>query len=146
MLKELHDELDAAVAKAYGWPADLGEETILENLLELNLKRAAEEAKGEVHWLRPDFQNPTGAAVKGRGETLGVEDAPEAAVEQAAWPKTVKERIAAIRAALDEAQQPLSPDNVAAAFKRAKRAEVRDLLETLADMGVVRHVGDDKFV
>jgi type II restriction/modification system DNA methylase subunit YeeA len=40
-----HKKLDAAVAAAYGWPADLSDETILEKLLALNLERAAEEAK-----------------------------------------------------------------------------------------------------
>jgi hypothetical protein len=40
-----HQKLDAAVAAAYGWPADLTDEQILEKLLALNLERAAEEAK-----------------------------------------------------------------------------------------------------
>ena len=40
-----HKKLDAAVAAAYGWPADLTDEQILEKLLALNLARAAEEAK-----------------------------------------------------------------------------------------------------
>jgi hypothetical protein len=40
-----HRKLDAAVAAAYGWPADLTDEQILEKLLALNLARAAEEAK-----------------------------------------------------------------------------------------------------
>jgi len=40
-----HKKLDAAVAAAYGWPADLTDEQISEKLLALNLERAAEEAK-----------------------------------------------------------------------------------------------------
>ena len=40
-----HKKLDAAVAAAYGWPADLTDELILERLLALNLERAAEEQK-----------------------------------------------------------------------------------------------------
>jgi len=40
-----HKRLDVAVAAAYGWPADLADEEILEKLLALNLERAAEEAK-----------------------------------------------------------------------------------------------------
>ena len=40
-----HKKLDQAVAAAYGWPADLTDEQILERLLKLNLERAAEEAK-----------------------------------------------------------------------------------------------------
>ncbi len=40
-----HQKLDAAVAAAYGWPADLSDEQILEKLLALNLERAAQETK-----------------------------------------------------------------------------------------------------
>ncbi len=40
-----HRKLDAAVAAAYGWPADLSDEQILEKLLALNLERAAAEAQ-----------------------------------------------------------------------------------------------------
>ena len=36
-----HTKLDAAVFAAYGWPADLTDEQILERLLALNLARAA---------------------------------------------------------------------------------------------------------
>ena len=44
-----HKKLDAAVAAAYGWPADLTDEQILEKLLALNLARAAgEEKPGKV--------------------------------------------------------------------------------------------------
>ncbi|MCC6416120.1 MAG: class I SAM-dependent DNA methyltransferase [Opitutaceae bacterium] len=44
-LDHAHRKLDAAVAAAYGWPADLNDEQILERLLALNLSRAAAEAK-----------------------------------------------------------------------------------------------------
>ena len=44
VLQELHDELDAAVAEAYGWPADLDEEEILYRLVALN-KRAPRRGK-----------------------------------------------------------------------------------------------------
>jgi hypothetical protein len=40
-----HKKLDTTVAAAYGWPADLTDEQILEKLLALNLERAAEEVK-----------------------------------------------------------------------------------------------------
>ncbi len=43
-LANAHATLDAAVADAYGWPADLPDQQILERLLALNLERAAEEA------------------------------------------------------------------------------------------------------
>jgi hypothetical protein len=43
-----HKKLDAAVAAAYGWLADLSDEAILEKLLALNLERAAEEATAKT--------------------------------------------------------------------------------------------------
>ena len=42
-LAHAHEKLDAAVAAAYGWPADLTDEQILARLLALNLERAAAE-------------------------------------------------------------------------------------------------------
>jgi hypothetical protein len=44
-LDHAHRKLDAAVAAAYGWPADLADEEILSRLLALNLERAAADAK-----------------------------------------------------------------------------------------------------
>lgn len=43
-LDHAHRKLDAAVAAAFGWPADLSDEQILERLLALNLRRAAAES------------------------------------------------------------------------------------------------------
>ena len=39
-LDNAHAALDAAVAAAYGWAADLGDGEVLEGLLGLNLERA----------------------------------------------------------------------------------------------------------
>jgi type II restriction/modification system DNA methylase subunit YeeA len=40
-LDNAHRDLNAAVAAAYGWPADIGEDETLARLLALNLERAA---------------------------------------------------------------------------------------------------------
>ena len=47
-LADAHRDLDAAVAAAYGWPADISEEDALVKLLELNLARAGAGAEGEL--------------------------------------------------------------------------------------------------
>jgi hypothetical protein len=39
-LADVHRDLDAAVAAAYGWPADISEDEALAKLLALNLARA----------------------------------------------------------------------------------------------------------
>ena len=58
VLRQLHDDLDAAVFAAYGWPPTLTDAEILERVVALNAERAKEEASGLVRWLRPDYQNP----------------------------------------------------------------------------------------
>jgi hypothetical protein len=44
------------VAQAYGWPVELADAELLERLVALNRERAAEEAKGHIRWLRPEYQ------------------------------------------------------------------------------------------
>ena len=66
VLKQIHDDLDAAVFAAYGWPATLTDEQILERLVALNAERAAEEARGIIRWLRPEFQQKGSGVVSGQ--------------------------------------------------------------------------------
>ncbi|RZL10035.1 MAG: class I SAM-dependent DNA methyltransferase, partial [Hymenobacter sp.] len=54
----LHQQLDLAVAAAYGWPADLADAELLTRLVALNKARAAEEKAGVVRYLRPSYQAP----------------------------------------------------------------------------------------
>ncbi|GGI69368.1 hypothetical protein GCM10007973_03110 [Polymorphobacter multimanifer] len=58
IVAKLHPDLDAAVANAYGWPADRTPAQITVNRVALNAARAAEEATGQIRWLRPDYQAP----------------------------------------------------------------------------------------
>jgi hypothetical protein len=51
VLKQLHDELDEAVRDAHA--------PLLTRLVALNHERTAEEKRGLIRWLRPDYQNPT---------------------------------------------------------------------------------------
>jgi len=56
LLDHLHQRLDAAVLGAYGWPANLSAQEAVARLVVLNRERSVEEARGEVRFLRPDFQ------------------------------------------------------------------------------------------
>jgi hypothetical protein len=58
IVHQLHEEIDRAVADAYGWPADLAPSEIVARLVALNAERKAEEDAGHVRWLRPDYQIP----------------------------------------------------------------------------------------
>jgi hypothetical protein len=66
LLRQIHDELDAAVLEAYGW-TDLHpltperEPELLTRLVALNHERAAEEQRGHIRWLRPDYQASSAA-------------------------------------------------------------------------------------
>jgi hypothetical protein len=54
------------------WPHDLSDEDILQRLVDLNRERAEEERRGLIRWLRPEFQNPQGAAAT--QQELAIED------------------------------------------------------------------------
>ncbi|MFL6830569.1 MAG: class I SAM-dependent DNA methyltransferase, partial [Sphingomicrobium sp.] len=58
IVAKLHDDLDAAVAAAYGWAWPLPPSDIISRLVALNTERAAEEQTGKVRWLRPKYQEP----------------------------------------------------------------------------------------
>lgn len=53
-LAGIHQELDALVADAYGWPWPMESEEILERLVKLHDERAYLESQGRVAWLRPE--------------------------------------------------------------------------------------------
>jgi hypothetical protein len=101
ILRDLHDQIDAAVADAYGWPVDLSDEEILLLVVALNKERAEEEARGLIRWLRPEYQNPTGQQAA-KGKTADMDLGVVAKIEKAPWPKTMPEQIAAVREALTE--------------------------------------------
>lgn len=143
ILRDLHDQIDDAVADAYGWPVDLSDEDILMRLVDLNKERAAEEAAGHIRWLRPDYQNPTGAKVE-KGKTTDMDLGVVAKVEKAPWPKGLPDQIAAVREALLEMGE-ASPEQIARRFARARTTAVQPLLESLAALGQADKTEDGKY-
>ncbi|MCA6243640.1 MAG: class I SAM-dependent DNA methyltransferase [Phenylobacterium sp.] len=140
ILKELHDQIDAATAQAYGWPVDLTDEEILERLVALNAERAREEAAGHVRWLRPDYQIPRFA--KGAKAMTGDLDLGETVVALDKglpdFPKDPYEAPLAIERLLIAAGRPMDAADLARGFKRGgKRIEQRitQALTTLARYG-----------
>ncbi len=143
ILRDLHDQIDAAVADAYGWPADLPDEEILLRLVALNKTRAEEEARGHIRWLRPDYQNPTGAQAA-KGKTADMDLGVVAKVEKAPWPKAMPAQFAAVREVLSELGE-ASPAEIARCFARTKANKVEPLLESLADMGHIELIADGRY-
>ncbi|MCG6158316.1 class I SAM-dependent DNA methyltransferase [Rubinisphaera margarita] len=151
VLKQIHDDLDAAVFEAYGWSPELTDEEILEKLVALNHERAAEEEQGLIRWLRPEFQNPQGQ--QATQKKLGIkEDAPEPAaakpakVKKATWPKSLPERIGAIRTALHSQSSACTAAELAKGFSRVKADTVEELLDTLVEVGQARQTDDGRYV
>ena len=58
IVHRLHEQIDEAVADAYGWPCDLAPADIVARIVALNAERNAEEEAGKIRWLRPDYQGP----------------------------------------------------------------------------------------
>lgn len=141
VLKDIHDRIDAAVFKAYGWPADLDEEAILQRLVDLNHERAAEEARGHIRWLRPDFQNPTGRTAEAEQDKLIEADLPAALVAagKSKLPSDAGKLARAVRYELGRAGQPLTAAETAALFDgkntKAKIAKVEGMLSILTAVG-----------
>jgi hypothetical protein len=141
VLRQIHDDLDAAVFEAYGWPATLSDDETLERLIALNSERAEEERRGIVRWLRPEFQNPAGTAVTVQTEMAVAGSSTEPAQpKKANWPKEMPKQIAAIRDLVSTdggAQKVWSVDLAAAAFKGSRKKEVESILESLAALGLL---------
>jgi len=144
ILRQIHDELDAAVAEAYGWPADLPEAEILERLVALNRERAAEESRGVVRWLRPEFQAPQ-EIQDVSAPTLELETVPEVAdldLEPQPWPALIKDQLAALRSLLLSSDRLWTLESVTAAFKgRGRYREgIQAQLDLLADLRVLERL------
>ena len=67
-LDNVHRELDAAVATAYGWPAEISDEDALSRLLELNRSRAAAQETRPRQLPRPGPQGTLLLPISGSGD------------------------------------------------------------------------------
>jgi hypothetical protein len=164
-LKLFHDDIDRAVFEAYGWadliPALVGkpgattpsphksaqqeaaEEELLTRLVALNKERAAEEARGLVRWLRPEYQIPRlGKKVSSDGEQIEVDVTVAAKVERPKWPGDAFEQIKMVRDVLAKAPAPMPVEGIATSFDGRltdkRRSRVRQVLDTLVATGAAR--------
>jgi hypothetical protein len=172
VLRELHDDLDRAVFHAYGWddlaeklvgrpgattpwpekPEDQleAEEELLQRLVDLNHQRAAEEAKGKIRWLRPDYQAPEETAQQGElaAESADAKNNPTSKpanepTKKLPWPKTLQAQIRAVRHQL--ATGPMDAPTLATRFKRRPEKSVSQVLDALTDLGMVGEDDNKQF-
>jgi hypothetical protein len=145
LIRQYHDIIDALVAEAYGWPADSTDEAMLERLVALNKERAAEEAKGIVKWLRPEFQAP-GYAAPEEQKSLSLPEEAKVTADILEWPAALPEQFTAVAAVVDGAARPIAANDVARAFKGKRVNTVSPVLDTLAGMGRLRKLEDGRYV
>ena len=157
VLKQLHDELDAAVCTAYGWvrhgqpETDLPDSEILERLVALNAERAAEEKRGIIHWLRPEYQVRGKKAGTGSARKQAALDLPttkpaarksKVRPSKPDWPKAQSERVQSIEALLQTGDEPRTAKELASHFKRADAKAIAKILDALTTLGRAhRHAG-----
>jgi Fe2+ or Zn2+ uptake regulation protein len=150
IIKELHDKIDALVAETYGWPIDLSDEQILEKLFALNAERAAEEKRGQIRWLRPDYQRARAGipveTVEAEEEQLEAELIPlEVKAQKPSFPSGDVERTAVVFATLMAASGALDAKTIAKGFKQGAKVEpaIARVLASLARLGHV-HTNDGR--
>ena len=181
VLKQLHDDLDAAVFEAYGWSDLSGQEsgsqgsgkrlpteprtlnsgttaTILTRLVALNAARAAEEADGQIRWLRPEYQQRSAvggmrsaeaqtelALPERKSRKLTTADRSRSASRLQAWPAALPAQVQALCVALQSASGPMVVEALAARFRRAQPERITELLETLVIVGQARKLPDGRY-
>lgn len=129
---------------------------LLTRLVKLNHERAAEEKRGLIRWLRPDYQNKTAETSDGHRPTLQQTTLPgtEAAASSQSkiqnqqssidnpsspipWPTRLPDQVTLIRQLLTT-DPTATPDQLSNRFgrKNAKRTEqIEGILETLRGLG-----------
>ena len=117
---ELHDQIDAATAEAYGWPTDLLAEDMFKRLVDLNAARAAQEAEGDIKWLRPEYQAVHTTVTAEEDVEMNLEV--DAGEERPEFPGNGIERAGAIMAVLANADRGLSLEELASRFTQGMRA------------------------
>ena len=122
------------------------DDALLERLVALNAERAAEEQRGLIRWLRPEFQIPaSGVPQTPAPEQLEIDTGEEAAVAakpgtRRPWPATLPEQVKAVAEVLTAARAPLADDAIAACFtgRGAWKKRLPQIIDTLVAVGRVR--------
>ena len=190
LLKQIHDDIDAATYEAYGWSdiwqwhqdclsgtcydpesdsicqLELDPETtiheataeyrekydqvLLQRLVDLNHLRAAEEAKGKIRYLRPDYQDPenTQGTQQEKTQELALPAADiakdiaaskvKAKTAKLKWPKELPKQVEAVLSLIPDLGT--DAEQIATLFgrKSTKRtAEVNQIITMLKSLGQI---------
>jgi len=167
VLKDIHDQIDRATFEAYGWDdladrlvgkpgatmpsphksadQEEAEEELLKRLVALNVERQAEEKRGFVRWLRPDYQIPRLGDKVVRPDEMKQTDADLIVVpvaEQPKWPSDAFDQIRLVKDMLAKAPAPALPEEIASVFggrnTQKRKDRVDEVLRLLAETGAAR--------
>ncbi len=167
VLKDIHDEIDRATFEAYGWDdlaealvgrpgatmpsphkskqQEEAEEELLTRLVALNLERKEEEKRGQVRWLRPDYQIPKlGHKVPQAdlGKALDMDINVIAAADKPKWPKDGLDQIRIVRDVLTKTSALALPVEISANFAgkntASRKSRIEAVLQTLVETGAAR--------
>jgi hypothetical protein len=127
---------------------------LLDRLVALNAERAAEEKRGLIRWLRPEFQIPASGLPQAQapeqfeidtGEAIAVATRPGA---RRAWPAVLPEQVKAVAEVLNAAHAPLTDDAIAACFtgRGPWKKRLPQIIDTLVAVGRVRRRKDGRAV
>jgi hypothetical protein len=143
ILNELHNELDRAVNNAYGWSNAISDEEILCRLVSLNKERAAEEARGQIRWLRPEYQIPRFSSTREKCtlDLVGGEmhTRTPVLVSKLSFPTDEIAQTAAVITVLANARSALDASGVAAAFRQGGRSRTK-IASVLAALTRTGHI------
>lgn len=107
-------------------------------LVTLNRERAAEEARGQVRWLRPEYQIPRFGTAAQKQRQLEAELIVEAGkAQKPLFPTDDMAQTAAVMAALAGSVRAVDAAALAASFRQGRRVEgkIASVLGALARMG-----------
>jgi hypothetical protein len=179
VLKQMHDDLDAAVLEAYGWgdlkgsvgvppassssqggqdarapladllahggpDAEALEQQLLTRLVALNHERAAEEKRGLIRWLRPDYQcggdhrSPQQTEIEGVDDSSTETPAHRSTETPADWPSELPAQVAAINKLLPTIGQ--DPETLSACFGRKNKKRTDQITAILATLRALGHI------
>lgn len=171
VLKDIHDEIDRATFEAYGWSdlaarlvgrpgatmpsphksadQEAAEEELLSRLVALNVERQAEEVRGQVRWLRPDYQIAKLGHKVAHPEQMRQDEAELIVVpvsEKPKWPTDVFEQVRIVKDVLSRAPAPALPDEIEFVFdgrsSSKRKARVGEVLRLLTETGGARATGE----
>ncbi|MBZ0218046.1 MAG: hypothetical protein K8F25_15930, partial [Fimbriimonadaceae bacterium] len=154
ILKEHHEKIDRLVAESYGWPDNLTDEEVLERLVALNYRRAAEEKRGHVRWLRPDYQVDRfgkkldkQAVIEEGAQIPAPLDLEDTAGKKVTFPADAVSQTAAVFSALARSDGAMTVAEIAADYRKTKNLEkaISDVLASLARLGHVATKDGRKF-